>query len=579
MDEQRPRVLIAGFTVVPASSADASALLAAARALAHRCEVDIVSIKTDALPHMELVGRARVLRVPLGVGGRPERASAFRRALRRQLEGEPYDVVHVRGALECGVAVEAKRDGAPFLLVYDMGAFPSEDDGPGAEDAWAAAHVRACAAADAIIAPSSAARAALPVPEARVEVIEPGVDIDQFDWEPSTARAPATPPALGRARSNRTTRVLYVGPYSSDRDIPTLVAAARILGRDADVRWLLAGEVDAARRARVRDMVASFGLDEVIDVRGEPDVQALPMVIASADLCVVPAAPVARYLEHGDVPQPLLEHMACKRPVVVAAVPGVRQIVRHEVEGLHYEAADEESLARQVRALVADPELRAALAEAGYHRARDDFNGASMRRRFLGVYQRLLDLDAAPAWGWFVADPSGVVSIGALQTSSGTDGEPLRTEHTMVLEGDELALAEVAAVPEDASTRPPPPVRIPSPDTAEFELPEAPDSSVLSVDTGAHRLPDLARAPIARAAVAPTTTHDTGRTEASPDEPAADTGPHRAPDVGPDRASDTSPHRAPDTSPHRAPDTSPLRAPDTAEILAPEDDGEPIDDS
>ena len=83
-------------------------------------------------------------------------------------------------------------------------------------------------------------------------------------------------------------------------------------------------------------MVDAFGLREVVEVRGEP--ANIAGVIAGADVCIAPASEAPRFQVLGDLPQPLLEYLACHRPVVAAGVPGVAEILRDE-QGLDLAAA------------------------------------------------------------------------------------------------------------------------------------------------------------------------------------------------------------------------------------------------
>jgi glycosyltransferase involved in cell wall biosynthesis len=52
----------------------------------------------------------------------------------------------------------------------------------------------------------------------------------------------------------------------------------------------------------------------------------------------------------------LLEAMACGRPVVMTASPGLSEYIRHDETGLIVPPGDVEALARAVEALLAEPE-------------------------------------------------------------------------------------------------------------------------------------------------------------------------------------------------------------------------------
>ncbi len=378
MIEAPLRVLGVAFAVVPGSSAHSPALVGLAAAL--HAEMDFVTVRADSLPHLERFGPAQMLRVPVGGHTEGSPRSAFCRAIRRQIESESYDVVHVRGPVEGLVALEL-RAAQSLKVVYEVGSYPDEADGPGAEQGWAAAHLRCLEEADRVIVPSEAAlrSKAVRARGEQVHVIPPGVDVDAYDWRPMARDTGPEAP----------TRLLYLGAYAADRDIGTLLMAIRDVARDTPVRALLAGEPDAARRARVRRLVTDLGLGVLVEVRGEPPALRVPHLIAAADICVVPAASTPRFDEHGDVPQPLLEFFAGRRAVVAAGVPAVGEVLRDGREGLLYPPGDETALAAAVRTLVGSRELRETLAVGGYARVREQLSAGARRRRLIEVYEGL----------------------------------------------------------------------------------------------------------------------------------------------------------------------------------------------
>src|SRR5437667_5473843 len=101
-----PRILVVSFSVCPAPDRDGVELLNLLKALAPRHLVDVLVMRGGDQPFIERLHRARMLRVPVGGGRLAERMDAFRRAVRRQLEGEEYDVLHVRSPSGAGAVVE-----------------------------------------------------------------------------------------------------------------------------------------------------------------------------------------------------------------------------------------------------------------------------------------------------------------------------------------------------------------------------------------------------------------------------------------------------------------------------------------
>lgn len=371
------------FAAVPGSSPHGAALLAMAAAV--RGDMDLVTLKTEALSHVERIGDARMFRVPVGDAGSLEQRIVFDRAVARQLEAEPYDVVHVRGPFEGAIAADRKASFG-FQLVYEMATFPDEALGAEVERLWAEAHAKCIEHADLVLVPTEASRRAVldHVPAERVVVLPPGVDVGSFDWRP--------PPGTSIPR------LLYLGSFTADRDLATVLGALRRVVQTRPVRALIAGDTDRQRRERLRAMVDAFDLRSVVEVRGEPPPRTLPKVIAGADLCLAPASEAPRFQSLGDLPQPLLEYLACHRPVIAAGVPGVSDAVRDEHEGLLYPPGDESALADAILEMLRDNALRERTTEAGYRRVREHFSSGARRRRIAEIYERL-----AP--GSQVADP------------------------------------------------------------------------------------------------------------------------------------------------------------------------------
>ena len=374
-DEEREiRVLATGFGPVPGTNAHAAALLTLATAI--HGELDLVCRKDAGLAHQSRMGRARLFRVP-AAGTPGEAMASFARAVRRQLEAASYDVVHVRGPVE-GAAVAPLVSAMGSRLIYEVGTFADAAAAGAEESAWSRDHEECLAAADLVLVGGEAARRALAARglEGRVRVLPPGVDVDTFD---RCAAAPAP-----------SARLLFLGSFTADRALGTVLAALREVSAVRPLRALFAGDPALSRREELRRLVSAFGLDEVVEVAGEPRPALLPAILAAADVVVVPAAAAPRYEELGALPEPLLEAMACGRPLVAARVPAVAEIARDEVEGLLYPPGEEDTLAECVLTLLREPALAERLGAAAHARVRAGWGSAFRRGRLVELYEGLV---------------------------------------------------------------------------------------------------------------------------------------------------------------------------------------------
>lgn len=375
-ERSQRRVLVAAFCVVPSATLDGMSVLATIRALHRHYAIDVVSVRTETQPHVERMLRARILRVPLAGGSEVERMDSFRRAVRRQIEGEQYDVVHVRGPLE-GLPVCELRDAKGFKIVYEFATFPATEGG--AAEAARRDEMVCLSSADLVIAGSEASRAHLyqrGVGE-RVAVIPRGIDVDLFDWD---FTRPSPVPVLAA-----------LGPFPKSRDVGTLLQSIAIVLREHPVRLRLLGESDPARAEALGEKIQTLGLGAAVEITGTVDLDDVPAAIASADIGIGCAGPAERYLRAGDWVPGVLEFMACRRPVVAARVPAIRDVFADRRELLLYEPGDPESLAEAILTLLRSSTRRDALAQAGYRRVREDFPASATRRRLLGVYRTLAD--------------------------------------------------------------------------------------------------------------------------------------------------------------------------------------------
>ncbi len=365
----RIRVLGAAFAAVPSARPHASAMRSMIDAL--RCDLDLVTLKTEDLPHIKRIDEARMFRVPVGRSDLDEQRRVYARAVARQIEAEPYHIVHVLDpwAGEVAAARQAERG---FTLLYEMATFPDAES-----QAWLDAHERTIASADRILVASEASRIALESNEAlvgRVDVVRPGIDVGGYDW--------------GGLGPFGVPRLLYLGTFTPSRDLATVLDAIRRVAETRPIRALLAGDRSSERRAALRAEVDERGLRDIVDVRGEPKPHQIPAIFAAADVCVAPSAGL---LAAGcaELPQPLLEYLACYRPVVAADVPGVSELVRDEVEGLLYPAGSASALADAILELLRDAVLRERITETGYRRVRDELNSGARRRHIREIYERV----------------------------------------------------------------------------------------------------------------------------------------------------------------------------------------------
>ncbi len=369
------RILVAGFCAVPGPHRAGVQISHVLRALSSRHRVEVLTVRKGEQAYVEQYRKTRMLRVPVPDGSAMDQIQAFRRALRRQLEGADYDIVHFRDGWSGLPVIEvAKR--LNLRTVFDAARGPMAQ-GPLAHEALQrelSKDEELCAAkADLVLAPTESAARYLAAKGAgdRVHLAPPGVDIDRFDWE----NEPAVP-----------TRIFYGGMVREDRGIRELLRAMVEIATRTDARLVLAGPVDRGFLDTLRADVLRYGLQERVDLLGPLDNEDMPRAISDATICVAPTAlelsrrPTALY------PTKLLEYMACRRVVVAPRRGTVTQLITEDEHGLLFKPGDATDLAAQILRLLADPDLRERLAQAGYEKVRTGHSASACRRRVLYAY-------------------------------------------------------------------------------------------------------------------------------------------------------------------------------------------------
>jgi len=373
-----PRVLLTGFCAVPGPRRAGVQLRHVIRSLTPLHTVDLLVSREGEQAYVERQGSVRVLRVPTHESDLRSQIQAFQRALKRQLDGADYDVVHCRDSWSALPVLDA-RSRLGYAVVYDLTRSPLGETTFDSElDAQYTRDEEACLlAADMVLAPTPAAVKALQSrgrPE-RVVLSPPGVDIDRFDWE--------------HAGKAVIPRILYAGSIDPGRGVRVLVRAMAAIVREVDARLVLAGSMAPKFDQALRDGIRELNLTDKIEVLSPVDHDQMPALIASATVCVVPAAADLTPNPTVVYPTKILEYMACRRPIVAPRRETVAQVVENNREALLFEPGDPVDLARKVLRLLGEPLLRDRLAQNAYERVRRDLTASAARRAIRGAYNVL----------------------------------------------------------------------------------------------------------------------------------------------------------------------------------------------
>ncbi len=168
--------------------------------------------------------------------------------------------------------------------------------------------------------------------------------------------------------------VAYVGRISPEKDIITLLEAARRLG---DVSFKFAG--DYHRMAEVLknkpmnvEFLGQLGAKEIIEFYRNA------RMVVFATRC------------YEGFPTVLLEAMSHGLPIVCSRIGGLPEIVEEDVNGLFYEPGNLDELTARIQAFWEDAALREKLGNAGRQKLNAEYNADKLVDRIIGVYEKAI---------------------------------------------------------------------------------------------------------------------------------------------------------------------------------------------
>jgi glycosyltransferase involved in cell wall biosynthesis len=332
-----------------------------------------------------VLGYGRSLRADEAVRGAAKLVAPLyllgaRRALRRELARDRWDLVHAHWVIPNGVAAAPCGQRLPLAIgLHGSDVFL-------AERIWARPMVaRALARARLLTScsPELARRVeAIGFDSASTRVIPYGVDVALF--RPDASRRPIWRQRLGVPEG--APLLLGVGRMATKKGFHVLVEALPALFRAApEAHVALAGGGD--RLEELRRAAAPFS--ERVHFPGAVLHDQLPDLYRAADLFVLPAI----HDRAGNVdglPNVILEAMASGLPVVASAISGIPIAVEHGVTGLLVREGDRAELAAALASLARDPERRAGMAAAARRRAETELTWDAVAASYRDAYRLAL---------------------------------------------------------------------------------------------------------------------------------------------------------------------------------------------
>jgi glycosyltransferase involved in cell wall biosynthesis len=167
-----------------------------------------------------------------------------------------------------------------------------------------------------------------------------------------------------------------------DKGVAEFVQAAHLLRAEGiQARFALVGDSDPENPSSVPlAQIQEWEREAVIEWWGW--VEDMAEIYAKAHIVCLPS-----YRE--GLPKTLIEAAACGRPIIASDVPGCREVVRSDENGLLVPSHDPLALADAVRLLVKNPSLRREMGTRGREIAVKEFSTVQIISQTLSVYQSL----------------------------------------------------------------------------------------------------------------------------------------------------------------------------------------------
>lgn len=222
---------------------------------------------------------------------------------------------------------------------------------------------------------AQAMRIADPADWSKLFIVRCGIDLQALP----ARELPAAPGAV--AAPSRPLRVVCVGRLSPEKGhLGLLDAFAQVLAAGTNAELRLVG--DGPERARIEERIAARALGARCVLLGQLPEDETLREVAAADVLVS-----ASFME--GLPVVLMEALGLNVPVIAPRVAGIPELVEDGVAGLLFAPADWNALAGCLSRLLADPQLRARLAQAGRERVRAEFDAD---RACIPLHRKLIEI-------------------------------------------------------------------------------------------------------------------------------------------------------------------------------------------
>jgi len=195
-----------------------------------------------------------------------------------------------------------------------------------------------------------------------------GVDIDKFTYQPEPTGLP---------------QIIMVSRFLWNKGIREFVEAAQQINSETLVaEFILVGDVDPGNPDSIPvNLIKSWTAKRGIKWIGWNE--NMPQIYAGSNIVCLPT-----YYGEG-LPKVLIEAAASGRASITTDMPGCREVVRHELNGMLIPPKDVPALVKSILFLIQNPVVREKMGRAGRGIAEQEFSSRRVNQKTMTLYGEL----------------------------------------------------------------------------------------------------------------------------------------------------------------------------------------------
>lgn len=190
-----------------------------------------------------------------------------------------------------------------------------------------------------------------------------GIEAEKIEVIANGAHMPAT---MEKSDDLPEKYLVYFGALQPWQGINIAVKAFKYLTDLPDLKLVICSSHKEKLARPLKKFIKNSGFEERVVWKYQLGKPELHQVISNALISLAPLTECERNLVQGCSPLKIYESMACQTAILASDIPVVREILTHRSDGFLVRPDRPADLARGIRILVDDPEMRQSLALAAY---------------------------------------------------------------------------------------------------------------------------------------------------------------------------------------------------------------------